>query len=115
MNIIDMSFLEPAWECQKAISFQGCIICDVLSFAIAHGQKDQIWITHHIHPNVIAVALLKELAAVVIVGGGKPDSETVSRAEEERIPLFITGKQAYDVVKVIAAHDGPLAQVSADE
>lgn len=110
MNHIKLSFAEPAWGSGQEIAFQGCIICDVLSFAIATAKKDQIWICHHIHPNIIAVALLKELAAVIIVGGGKPDPETVKRAEEEGIPLFVTGKQAYDVVKVIAAHDLYLAE-----
>ncbi|HOC06095.1 MAG TPA: DRTGG domain-containing protein [Bacillota bacterium] len=115
MNSIKMSFLEPAWNCQEEIAFRGCLVCDVLSFAIAHAQKDQIWITHHIHPNIIAVALLKELAAVIIVGGGKPDPETVRRAEAEGIPLFASGKQAYDVVKIIAAHDKDADEASADE
>lgn len=117
MNKIEMTFAEAAWDTSEEIFFQGCISCDVLSFVIAHGQKDQIWITHHIHPNIIAVALLKELAAVIIVGGGRPDPETVKRAEEEGIPLFVTGKQAYDVIKVIAAHDNDVGEagVSADE
>lgn len=89
----------------KEIYFQGCIICDVLSYAIAHAQKGQIWITHHTHPNIIAVAVLKELAAVIVAGGGKPDPETIRRAEEEGILFYVSSYQAYDLAKWIASLD----------
>jgi hypothetical protein len=107
MKKIDMSLLtEPASKCsEREVCFHGCIVCDVLSYAIAHAEKGQIWITHHTHPNIIAVAVLKELAAVIVAGGGKPDSETVRRAEEEGIPFYVSSRQAYDLAKWIASND----------
>lgn len=101
-----MSLTEPASaNTVGEVCFHGCIVCDVLSFTIAHAEKGQIWITHHTHPNIIAVAVLKELAAVIVAGGGKPDPETVRRAEEEKIPFYVSSRQAYDLVKWIASHD----------
>lgn len=107
MKKIDMSLLtEPASaNAAREVCFQGCIVCDVLSFTIAHAEKGQIWITHHTHPNIIAVAVLKELAAVIVAGGGKPDPETVRRAEEEGIPFYVSSRQAYALAKWIASHD----------
>jgi len=71
---------------------------DLLSDVIAHSRKDQLWITLQIHPNVIAVAALKELAAIVFVNGREPAPETAAQAEKERIPLCGTPLSAYEFV-----------------
>jgi len=68
---------------------------DLLSDVIAHGQKDQIWITIQVHPNIIAVAVLKEMAAIVLVNGREPAAETVARAEKERVPILGSSLDAY--------------------
>lgn len=106
MRKLDMSPTAPASaNTAREVCFHGCIVCDILSYAIAHAEKGQIWITHHTHPNIIAVAVLKELAAVIVAGERKPDPETIRRAEEEEIPLYVTSCQAYDLAKWIASHD----------
>lgn len=84
------------------LSFHGIIICDLLSHVIAHAQPGQVWITHHTHPNIIAVAVLKELKAVFIAGGGKPDLETIRRARDEGIALYAASVQAYELSKVLS-------------
>ncbi|MBN2206413.1 MAG: serine kinase [Candidatus Aminicenantes bacterium] len=70
---------------------------DLLSDVIAHSRKDQLWITLQIHPNVIAVAALKDLAAIVFVNGREPAPETAAQAEKERIPLCGTTLSAYEL------------------
>ncbi len=69
---------------------------DLLSDVIAHGQKDQLWITIQVHPNIIAVAALKELAAIVLVNGREPAAETVARAEKEHVPILGTPLRAFE-------------------
>jgi len=61
---------------------------DLLSDVIAHGRKDDLWVTLQIHPNIVAVAVLKELAAILLVNGREPSAETVERAEKERVPIL---------------------------
>ncbi len=49
--------------------------CDLLSWVMAHGKAGMAWITVQTHMNVIAVASLMEMAAVIIPegnGGGNP-------------------------------------------
>lgn len=84
------------------LKFDGCIICDVLSYVMHKGNPGQIWVTHHVHPNIVAVALLKDFAAVIIAGGGKPDEESIIRAQDEGVKLLTTSLQAYDVAIEIA-------------
>jgi hypothetical protein len=69
---------------------------DLLSDVIAHGQKDHLWVTVQVHPNIIAVAVLKELAGIVLVNGREPAPETAEKAEEKGVPLIGTPLNAYE-------------------
>src|SRR4030065_2258478 len=63
---------------------------DLLSDVIAHSAKGNVWVTIQTHPNIIAVASMKELAAIILAGGREPDPETLQKAREEGIPLLIS-------------------------
>jgi predicted transcriptional regulator len=73
----------------------GAYASDLLSDVLANAKKGDLLITLQIHPNVVAVATLKELAGVVVVGGRQPEEETVRKAEEEEIPLLTSALQAF--------------------
>jgi len=45
----------------------------------------------------MAIASLKELAAVVLVKGFEPDADTVELAEQEDIPILSTTEQAFEL------------------
>jgi len=87
-----------AGEADLARPVEGGYAGDLLSDVIAHSRKDQLWVTLQIHPNVIAVGALKELAAIVVVNGREPAPETAARAAKERIPLCGTPLSAYELV-----------------
>jgi len=63
---------------------------DLLSDVIAHSRKGNLWITIQTHPNIVAVATMKELTAIILAGGREPDPETVQKAEEEGIPILVS-------------------------
>jgi predicted transcriptional regulator len=92
---------KPIVAGKNALDFSGCIISDLLSYVMQKGNPGQIWVTHHGHPNIAAVALLKEFAAVIIAGGGAPDQETILRARENGLVLLATDLEAYDIAFVI--------------
>ncbi len=71
---------------------------DLLSDVIANAEKDNIWITLQIHENIVGVAVLKELAGIIIVNGRKPEEETLRKAEEEKIPIMVTELPAFEIV-----------------
>lgn len=75
----------------------GAQVCDLLSHVMARGREGQAWITIQTHPNVIAVAALARLAAVILAHDMQPEEETVMRAEDEGIPLLLTAEGAYTV------------------
>jgi len=81
---------------QKEIS--GGYVSDMLSDVIAHAEKGNIWITLQTHLNIIPVASMKELAGIIIVNGRQPDQDTLKKAEEEKIPILGTDKNAFQIV-----------------
>ena len=71
---------------------------DLLSDVIAHSRKGNLWITIQTHPNIVAVATMKELAGIILTGGREPDSETLQKAEEEGIPILVSPVFTFELV-----------------
>ncbi len=71
---------------------------DLLSDVIAHGHKGNIWVTIQTHPNIVAVATMKELAGIILAGGREPDSDTLKKAEEEESPILVSPLFTFEVV-----------------
>lgn len=68
---------------------------DLLSDVIANARAGQVWVTCQSHPNIVAVAVLAELAGIVVAGGRSPAPQTVQGAEREGLPLFVTAEDAF--------------------
>ncbi len=71
---------------------------DLLSDVMAHSRKDDVWVTIQVHPNIIAVAVLKELAAIVVANGRAPAAETVEQAERETVTVLGTQMNVFEFV-----------------
>ncbi len=76
----------------------GGYACDLLSAVMANAQEGDVWVTWHTHPNIVAVALLAKLAAIVLVAGRLPEEETARKAEEEGVPILTTKLHAFEIV-----------------
>jgi len=75
----------------------GVYTSDLLSDVMANSKKDNVWITLQTHLNIIAVASLKELAAIIIVLDKEIDKDTLDKAESENITILRTAMTAYQV------------------
>jgi hypothetical protein len=71
---------------------------DLLSDVIAHSRKGNIWVTIQTHPNIVAVAIMKELAGIILTGGREPDSDTLQKAEEEGIAIWVSPLFTFELV-----------------
>jgi hypothetical protein len=71
---------------------------DLLSCAMSGAKKGYVWVTLQSHMNVVAVASLLGLAAVVITEGNRPDDETTARAESENVALMVSQNTTFAVV-----------------
>ncbi len=72
-------------------------ICDLLSNVIANAPEGSMWITIQRHSNIIAVAVLKNLAGIILTQGVVPEKNTLNKAIEEEIPLFSTPDDSFEV------------------
>ncbi|HYB19771.1 MAG TPA: DRTGG domain-containing protein [Thermodesulfobacteriota bacterium] len=77
--------------------FTGGYVSDLLSDVMANAKAGDVWITLQVHQNIVAVATLKELAAIIIIGGRQPEKQTLAKAEEERIPILLSELTAFEV------------------
>ncbi|MFO7874831.1 MAG: serine kinase [Bacteroidales bacterium] len=75
----------------------GGYVSDLLSDVMGRADAGQVWITLQTHKNVMAIASLKDLAAVVLVNGNKPDENTAGQSQEEGIPILGTTMSAFEI------------------
>ena len=80
---------------------EGGYTSDLLSDVMGHADSGNAWITLQTHKNVIAIASLKEIAAVVIVKGYKPEADTMTQSNEEGIPILGTEKEAFEITGLL--------------
>ena len=70
---------------------------DLLSDVMGYAENGKIWITLQTHKNVIAIASLKDLAAVILIKGNDPDQDMLAQAKEEGIPVLGTNEEAFEI------------------
>jgi predicted transcriptional regulator len=70
---------------------------DLLSEIMANAPEACVWLTIQGHPNIVAVSVLREMAAIIITGGHSPDTETLQKANQEGIPILLWPDSAYQL------------------
>lgn len=70
---------------------------DLLSDVIANCGRDDIWVTMQMHVNILAVAALKEIAAIVIVSCHRPADETIEIARQKGVCVLGAGMSAFEM------------------
>jgi len=74
---------------------------DLMSDVMGHAEKGNLWITLQTHKNVMAIASLKELAAVILVKGLKPEKDTLEKSNEENIPILGTSIETFEITGLV--------------
>jgi hypothetical protein len=98
-EVVDNSPLEIL-ACPEGLDKEvtGGYASDLLSDVIANSKAGNLWVTLQTHRNIVAVATLKELAAVVLVNGRAADPETLEKAREEKVVLLGSRLPAFELV-----------------
>jgi predicted transcriptional regulator len=76
---------------------KGGYVSDLLSDVMGNARDGQVWITLQTHKNIMAVASLKDLSAIILVKGLKPDQDTIIKSDEEEIPILGTEDETFIV------------------
>jgi predicted transcriptional regulator len=68
---------------------------DLLSCVMAGAKNNGLWLTLQSHINIVAVAALLELSAIIITEGATPEAAVIAKAEEQGITLLSTPLPTY--------------------
>jgi hypothetical protein len=71
---------------------------DLLSCVMSGAKHHNVWVTLQSHLNIVAVASLLELSAIIITEGAQPDAATLAKANAEGITLLSTNAPTFEVV-----------------
>jgi predicted transcriptional regulator len=82
----------------------GGYVSDLLSDVMGHAEMGNVWVTLQTHKNIMAIASLKELAAIVLVKGFVPDEDCIKQSNEEGIPILGTNEQTFDITGKLYAN-----------
>lgn len=70
---------------------------DMLSCVMSGAPREGIWVTLQAHGNIVAVAALLDLAAVIITENAMPEPATIDRANEKGITLYATTAGSFEI------------------
>jgi hypothetical protein len=70
---------------------------DLLSEIMGNAPAGCVWLTIQGHQNIVAVAVLRDMAAIIVTGGQKPDDETRQKADQEGIPILLWPESSYQL------------------
>ncbi len=71
---------------------------DLISAMMANAKQGNVWVTWHVHPNIVAAGVIVKLAAIILVSGRQPEEDTIQRAQQEGIPILVTKLPAFEIV-----------------
>ncbi len=81
---------------------KGAYVGDLLSWVMGKAGEGNLWITIMTNVNVIAVAMLREISAIVLAEGVEIDNEVIEAARLKGINVLRTPLASYEAAKKIA-------------
>lgn len=70
---------------------------DLLSCVMAGAKKGHLWVTLQAHLNIVAIAALNELTAIIITENAQPDPASIAKANQQGIVLLSTSQPTYEI------------------
>lgn len=77
---------------------QGGYTSDLLSCVMAGAKSKDIWVTLQAHLNIVAVAALLDVSAVIITENAQPDENTLAKANDQGVILLSSPEPSYQVI-----------------
>ena len=73
----------------------GGYVGDLLSWVMGRAGQDSVWLTIMSNQNVAAVALMADVACVILTEGVQPDADLLRRAQEKEVNLLGIGADTF--------------------
>lgn len=96
IQALDLQVLTDKKDFSRTTAMSG-YAADLLSCVMAGAKPGAVWVTLQAHLNIVAVAALLNLSAVIITEGAMPDADTIAKANKEGVTLLATKKPTFFV------------------
>ena len=83
------------WDGWEDRDICGAYTSDLLSDVMARADEAQVLITIQAHKNTVAVAVLKDLSALLIASDRPVPDDMIRAARDEDIPIFVSPDDQY--------------------
>lgn len=94
--ILQLNFECIAGERLLNRTINAAYVSDLLSDVMGNAHADMLWITAQVHKNIIAVASLKDLSAIIVTSERTPVAEVIACAEQEEVVLILSQMSTYE-------------------
>ncbi|MBP3441311.1 MAG: hypothetical protein J6L62_00770 [Clostridia bacterium] len=80
----------------------GCYCGDLLSWVMSRANEGDIWLTVMGNINSVGVAVLADVACIVLTENAALDSDALSRAKQNDVIILQTDKNSYQMAAAIS-------------
>ena len=75
---------------------------DLLSWVMGRAQQDNVWITIMSNMNIVAVASLSDVSAVILAEGVSLEQNVIDTAAAKGVNILSTEKGAFEIASLLA-------------
>jgi predicted transcriptional regulator len=76
-------------------------VSDLLSDVIANAEENSVWITVQRHINILGVAKLKDISAIIIPRKLQLEDDVLEKARDEKIAILRDSRTAFEISGVV--------------
>lgn len=80
----------------------GCYCGDLLSWVMSRAQENDVWLTVMGNINSVGVAVLADVACIVLTENATLDADALNRAEQNGVVILQTEKNTYQMAAAIS-------------
>jgi hypothetical protein len=99
--VSDLGFEVITGNANMDLHIRSGYVSDLLSDVIANIEEDSVWITIQRHINILGVAKLKDVAAIIIPRNLQVEEAFIEKARDEGITILRGEKTAFEISGLI--------------
>ena len=81
---------------------RGVYCCDLLSIVMGRAKADDAWFTVMANVNTVAVAVLADVACVILAEGMQLDADSLQKAEEQGVCVLAAELPVFEASRALA-------------
>lgn len=101
INALELEVLNQGDTSKK---IDGCYCSDLLSHCMSNISENNIWITVQVNINIVAIAVLTELSAIIISQDMPVDDVVLNKAKEENITILRSALPSYELCLKVGSY-----------